>query len=416
MAKPILMPQVGQDLTEGKLVELNVSVGDQVAKGDIVAVVESEKASFEVEAFETGTVLSILYGEGDTTTVLEPLMFVGEPGETVAEGAEKAAGNGADTAPVSPASVSPAPAEQEESQASTADAKVMRSSPLARRLALQNGIDIASVKPTGPMGSVVKRDILAAVQAGAGQATGSTHPSAPPLARAPIVVPPMDREDREEPFDRMRQVIADRLTLAKQTIPHFYLRADVDVTDLQIRRAAFLQVSGAKASINDVLIHATALTLLQHPRLNAHVATDRVVLKGAVNVGMAVSVENGLMVPVIENAHRRELLEIAEMARDYAAAARRGIAKTAVPGTFSISNLGMFGVDVWPIINPPEAAILGVGPIREELRPSNGDIRVRKVLSLTLAADHRAVDGALGAQFLKDLSGTIETYRFEGSP
>ena len=415
MAKPILMPQVGQDLTEGKLIELHVSVGDAVSKGDIVAVVESEKASFEVEAFEAGTVLEILYAEGEMTAVLEPLMFVGEPGDQVSSPSltadEKAANNGK-TDPLAGS------ASDTQSDTKPANSAGVRSSPLARRLAREHGIDITTVKATGTKGSVVKRDILAAVEAAASHSSSpdtSGQPAAQ-LVRSPAALPPADREDREEPFDRMRQVIAERLTLAKQTIPHFYLRAEADVSDLQVRRAAFQQVSETKISINDVIIHAAALTLLEHPRLNAHVADDRVIIKGAVNVGMAVSVDNGLMVQVIENAHRLTIQDIATLARDYAAAARRGMSKTAAPGTFSISNLGMFGVDVWPIINPPEAAILGVGPVKDELRPHRGGIRVCQILPLTLAADHRAVDGALGAQFLQGLTTTIQNYRFGDEP
>ncbi|MCW2306593.1 dihydrolipoamide acetyltransferase family protein [Rhodobium gokarnense] len=415
MAAPILMPQVGQDLTEGVLVSWNVKVGDPVKKGDIVAVVESEKASFEVEAFEEGTVLKLLYGEGDKATVLEPILFVGAEGESLD-------GNTADAAKAeekAPAPESAAPAETAEP--APASSGGTSSSPLARRLAKQNGLDITAIAGTGPRGSVVKRDIEAALASGAAKAPATEQPAAAPApapaapAAKPMPLPAADTSDREEPFTRMRQVIADRLLLSKQTIPHFYLKAEVDVSDLLIRRRAHLDMGGDKVSLNDVIVHATALTLLEFPRLNAHVASDRVVLKGQVNVGVAVSVENGLMVPAIENTPFMSLAEIAASVREHAAAARRGMTKSQAQSTFSISNLGMYGVEVIPIINPPEAGILGVGPIQRQVREHRGGIQVRDILPLSLAADHRAVDGAYGAQFLQALSETISTYNmFDG--
>jgi len=404
MAKPILMPQVGQDLTEGKLIELKVSVGDAVTKGDIVAVVESEKASFEVEAFEAGTVTEILYGEGDTRKVLEPLMFVGAPGEDAGHQAKsvETCGGSSNAEPATIAAV-----KSSEAANNAATGKPGRSSPLARRIAKQNGIDIGALTGTGPKGSVVKRDVMAAIES-----RGTIE--APKQTRAPAPLPELrvEREDREVPFNRMRQVIADRLTLSKQTVPHFYLRAEADVSELQVRRRAFIDLHDTQVSFNDLLIRVAALSLMEFPQLNAHVRQDRVVLKAAINIGVAVSVENGLMVPVIENADRMGVLEVSQTVRDFAAAARRGVSKSVAPGTFSISNLGMYGVEVVPIINPPEAAILGVGPIRDEVRPHRGGIHVRKIMTLALAADHRAVDGALAARFLKSFVETLEGFQF----
>lgn len=410
MTTPVLMPQVGQDLKEGVLIEWKVAVGDAIAKGDIVAVVESEKASFEVEAFQAGTVLELLYEAGDTATVLEPLLLLGDEGETGDDGnagtqisADAEAEDGAPPKTPATETVKPAPAEQ------PAAGKPGSSSPLARRLAARHGLDIAQVQGTGPKGSVVKRDIEAAVADG--KAMQDARPGAPAMASPKgVALAPAGREDREEPFDRMRQVIADRLVLSKQTIPHFYLRTQVDVTDLLIRRRAHLEAGGDKMSLNDVIVHATAQTLLEYPRLNAHVAEDRVILKGSVNIGIAVSVENGLMVPVVENAPFRPVSEIAAMVRDLAAAARRGMTKSSAQGTFSISNLGMFGVEVIPIINPPEAAILGVGPVDRTVREHRGGIHVRDMMALTLSADHRAVDGAYGARFLQSLGETLTAY------
>lgn len=409
MASPVLMPQVGQDLTEGELVEWMVKKGDKVAKGDIVALVESEKASFEVEAFASGTVLELLYDVGDMATVLEPLLFLGEPGEVVDSG------KGGDK----PAAAKEEPAAPQPVQTQAATPTTGRgSSPLARRVAQNAGIDISAIKGTGPRGSVVKRDVEKAITA---KGAGAPDPAkgaalAPAAIAAPVQLPGMAAEDREEPFNRMRQVIADRLVQAKQTVPHFYLRSEVDVTDMLIRRRAHLDTGGERTSVNDVIVHAAALTLLEYPRMNAHVGADRVILKGQVNVGVAVSVENGLLVPAIEDTPFKSLTEIGTLVRDYAAAARRGLSKSAARGTFSISNLGMYGVELLPIINPPEAGILGVGPINRKVCEHNGGIAVRDVMPLTLSADHRAVDGAYAAEFLRALGQTLTDYRMFADP
>ena len=392
MPKSILMPQVGQDLTEGVLVSWNVQVGDRVKKGDMVAVVESEKASFEVEAFEEGMVTELLYREGDVAKVLQPILHL--DGDTKESDEEARAEAQAPSR--QPGDMPPVTKQDSANRRGTRS-----SSPLARRMAQQHGLDITVISGTGPRGAVLKRDIENVIK--------STSLS----ARSPPVAPQLTSacaDDRVEPFNRMRQVIADRMLLAKQTIPHFYLRAEMDVTNLLIRRQAHLDMGSGRVSVNDALVHVTALTLLEYPRLNAHVALDHVVLKGSVNIGVAVSVDDGLVVPVIEDASSLGVAEISEIIRDYAAAARRGLQKSVVAGTFTISNLGMFGVEVLPIINPPEAAILGVGPIRKVLHPHDGGTRLRDVMSVTLAGDHRAIDGAYGARFLHRLGEAIEGY------
>ena len=211
-------------------------------------------------------------------------------------------------------------------------------------------------------------------------------------------------------FSRMRQVIADRLQLSKQTVPHFYLQTDVDVTHLMGRRAERNAVGGTKISVNDVIIQAAAQCLREYPNLNAHVSQSSLTVKADINVGMAVSVDEGLMVPVLGNADGMSLAEIADQSREAANNARRGISKSASPGTFTISNLGMFGVEVFPIINPPEAAILGVGDIRQEPKAIGAGIAIRSMMRLVLSADHRAVDGAYAARFLAQLKLDLESH------
>lgn len=403
MAKSIVMPQVGQDLTEGELIEWNVQVGDTVKKGDILAVVESEKASFEVEAYEEGVVLKLFYEPGDMAVVLEPLLLLGEEDENV----EAAASAPSAKAPVG--TDQPAEATEASNGTFSQDASVTRSSPLARRIAALNGLDIARIQGSGPKGAVIKKDVESALEQIPSPSAAPVKP--PQQAATSQPLPAMSSEDDVEvPFNKMRQIIANRLLESKQTIPHFYLMAEADVTDLQIRRKAHLEISGEKLSLNDVIVHATALSLLEYPMMNCFVSDTGVLKKAQVNVGVAVSVENGLMVPAIENTPHKTVGEISELIRDYAAAARRGMNKSQAKSTFSISNLGMFGVEVLPIINVPEAGILGVGPVKRIVKEHRGGLQGRDVISLSLAADHRAVDGAYGAQFLKSLVDTLETY------
>lgn len=406
MAKTILMPQVGQDLAEGRVIAMKVAVGDTVKKGDIVAEVESEKATFEVESFEAGTVTEICFGEGDMAIVLEPLIVLDGDASAASAAPEPSAA----VAEVAVPSTNTTPTAANDAAKAAGGKK--RSTPLARRLMKQHGIDIAGVTGTGPGGAVVQRDVEAVVANGAvgAPATPSAPASTPTPAAARIEAPRIVARDGDivVEFSRMRQVIADRLQLSKQTVPHFYLQADVDVTNLLARRAERNAAGGPKISVNDVIIQAAALCLREYPNLNSHVAQSSLTVKAEVNVGMAVSVDDGLMVPVLANADTLSLEDIAEQSREAASNARRGISKSAAVGTFTISNLGMFGVEVFPIINPPEAAILGVGDIRQEVKVVGAGIGQRSMMRLVLSADHRAVDGAYAARFLAQLKQDLE--------
>ena len=404
MAKSILMPQVGQDLTEGRVIAMNVKVGDSVKKGDIVAEVESEKATFEVEAFEEGTVTEVCFGEGEMAIVLEPLIVL-----------DGAASNGAAAKPTATATTDDTANAEGTSQATTKSASVLappsgkpRSTPLARRMMKQHDIDIGSLTGSGPGGAIVQRDVEAAIAA---RTANAAPASATPRQTKPSVSIPARDGDTVIEFSRMRQVIADRLQLSKQTVPHFYLQTDVDVTHLMGRRAERNAGGGTKISVNDVIIQAAAQCLREYPNLNAHVSQSSLTVKADVNVGMAVSVDEGLMVPVLGNADGMSLAEIADQSREAANNARRGISKSASPGTFTISNLGMFGVEVFPIINPPEAAILGVGDIRQEPKAIGAGIAIRSMMRLVLSADHRAVDGAYAARFLAQLKQDLENHK-----
>lgn len=409
MAKSILMPQVGQDLTEGRVVAMNVKVGDNVKKGDMVAEVESEKATFEVEAFEEGTVTEVCFGEGEMAIVLEPLIIL--DGVASSGAAAKPNSTAAATADDIVNAEGKPQAASEYTSALVPPSGKPRSTPLARRMMKQHGIEIGSLTGSGPGGAIVQRDVEAAITAKKADAAPAAAPvSAAPLQKQPDVSIPAREGDTVIEFSRMRQVIADRLQLSKKTIPHFYLQTDVDVTHLMSRRAERNAGGGTKISVNDVIIQATAQCLREYPNLNSHVSQSSLTVKSNINVGMAVSVDEGLMVPVLGNADGLSLAEIADQSREAANNARRGIIKPASPGTFTISNLGMFGVEVFPIINPPEAAILGVGDIRQEPKAIGAGIAIRSMMRLVLSADHRAVDGAYAARFLAQLKLDLESH------
>jgi pyruvate dehydrogenase E2 component (dihydrolipoamide acetyltransferase) len=406
MAKSINMPQVGQDILTGILTEWRIKVGDTVKKGDIVAVVESDKASFEVEAFESGMVLELLYNEGDEAKVFEPILYLGEPGESVETentkvDVEEPQSLGKDKSVF-----------QVEENRTTAESKIF-STPSARRIAREHGLDVAGIKGSGPNGRIIKQDILNAVEAlkNREEKIADNIPSATQADFQSLVSAP----DREEiPFSRMRQRIAEKLLLSKRTIPHFYLFMDVDMTDVLSWRSLFNKSGSQKISVNDILIKATAATLTYFPRLNAHVSDSKLILLKDINIGIAVSVEDGLLVPVIPNADKKNVQEISMLSQQLSAGAKMGILKSNAIGSFSISNLGMFSVNRFlPIINPPEVAILGVGKIEKRVVPlEQNAIGVREYLTLSLACDHRAVDGVYAANFLDRLKEFLEKFNF----
>ncbi|CCO47270.1 putative Dihydrolipoamide acetyltransferase component of pyruvate dehydrogenase complex [Vibrio nigripulchritudo SOn1] len=383
MATPVLMPQVGQDLEEGTLTEWMVAVGDTVKKGDVVAVVESEKASFEVETYQEGVVLELLYEEGDTTTVLEPIMYIGDPDEVEspeqAEPQAEAVPAANNTSDVQSSAGTKA---QPQSSTESVNHGQLGASPLARRMAANRNIDLTAVSGSGPGGAVLERDLADAE-------------------------PSSDKEYGDQPYSKVRQVIADRMSESKQTKPHFYLRTEVDVTDLLVKRNAYNQSNQDKVSINDLVIFAVSRQLKHYGKLNSHVFEDHCTLLEDVHIGMAVSVDEGLLVPVIDHADRKSLKEINQASRSLAESARNGVIKSKARGSFTISNMGKWDVELLPIINPPETAILGVGAINKRACCINNELGWRDFMVLTLSADHRAVDGVYGAEFMMKLKESI---------
>ncbi len=378
---PLLMPQVGQDLPEGRIVAWHKAEGEPVSAGEVVLVVESEKAVFEVEAELGGVLLKRLYDEGAEAPVLQPVAYIGEEGAAVPEPTPEPVG-----AAVAAAPVGATPAAAPMSSSTRTRRGRVPSSPAARRRAGELGLDWQALSGSGPGGRVVRRDVEAAA---ATTAAG---------------------EDRHQPFDRMRRVVAERLTDSWRNIPHFSLSVDVDMAAAQAWRRRRNAADDSRITVNDLIVRAVAGALQAHPRFNSHVSENGITLKAAINIGIAVAVDGGLVVPVLADAGNRAADDIAREIRSLVSAARAGRVDPRVTGTFTISNLGAAGIDRFQaIINPPECAILAVGAVTERPVAIDGMLAVRPGCTLTLACDHRAVDGVGAAAFLTTIKTALET-------
>lgn len=376
MAIAVIMPQVGQDIETATIVDWVKKENEPIQKGDIIVTVESDKATFDVEAYESGVLLRILYKEGDEVRVLTPIAYIGQPGEEVVT----------DESTTDTRSIPVA----DNIYASMAEPKSKYRSPVAspsaRRLAREKGIDLKTVTGTGPGGRITKEDVLNAAESTIG-------------TEAEEVIP----------FSPMRAKIAERLTHSKQTIPHFVLFTDIDMTEVNIWRKQFNESQRVKITITDIIVKAVGSTLCEFPHMNAHVAHDMIILKKAVNIGVAVSVTEGLAVPVIAKANTKTLMQISQESRKNTEAIRKGKLLSNAIGSFTVSNLGMHAVDMFlPIINPPECAILALGQAVEKPAVVNGALCIRNIMTATLACDHRAVDGAVAARFLETIKHRLE--------
>lgn len=376
---PVLMPQIGQDILTGKIVEWRKKENDTVAKGEIIATVEGDKAAFDVEAPVDGTLLKILFKAEDEAEVLKPIAFIGLPGEKIETGKSPAPSVPAPKpAPDKPASA-PVPA------VVTAAPGRIASSPSARRVARDLGVSLAGITGSGPGGRIVKQDVL------------SRKPSVP-------------AEDETIAFNSMRQTIADRLTKSKQTIPHVYFFVDVDMEEALAWRKAHNEATGDHVTVTDIVAHAVAAALREYPRLNSHVQSDKMIARKSVNLGIATSIPDGLLVPVLKNADRLDIGALSREVKKISDQARAGKIGGGPAGTFTITSLGMLGIPSFiPIVNPPECGILAVGTAEQRVVPWHNAIAIRRMMTLTLACDHRGVDGAYAAQFLKSLKDRLET-------
>jgi len=427
----ILMPALSPTMEEGTLAKWLVKEGDTVSSGDIIAEIETDKATMEFEAVDEGTIGKLLIAEGSEGVKVNALIAVlledGEeasdavPSSASADDAgDKAAATAVSAEPATPTaerSATPAPAAP-----AASDGTRIFASPLARRIAADQGLELSALQGSGPHGRIVKADVLAAGDAPtkpaptAGPAVSAATPApAPSVSADAIAKIYTNREFTEIPLDGMRKTIAARLTEAKQTIPHFYLRRDIKIDNLLSFRGQLnkqLEARGVKLSVNDFIIKACALALQTVPAANAVWAGDRVLQLTPSDVAVAVAIEGGLFTPVLKDAEQKLLSTLSAEMKDLATRAR---SKKLAPheyqgGSFAISNLGMFGIDNFDaVINPPHGAILAVGAgVKKPVIDEDGQVSVATVMSVTLSVDHRVIDGALGAELLQAIVDNLE--------
>ena len=436
MAIEIYMPALSPTMEEGTLATWLIKEGDTVSSGDVIAEIETDKATMEVEAIDEGTVAKILIDAGtDNVKVGTLIAVLAEEGEDVGDisAAPSPASEPApepEPAPVSapapaptPAAPAPAPAAAPVQPAATDSGDRIKASPLARRIAEQKGVDLAAVAGSGPYGRIIKRDVEG-VDATAAVSTAASAPTS--AAPAPAVAPaaPAQAHDyaaphADVPFEErklsgMRKTIARRLTESKTTVPHFYLTIDCELTKLMAQRKelnARLESDGVKLSVNDFIIKAVAMALKKVPAANVQFAGDKMYWYERADISVAVAIDGGLVTPVIRGAEGLGLSDISRDMKELAGKARDGklMPEDYAGGTFSISNLGMMGIKEFSaVINPPQAAILAIGA--GEMRPvvKEGEISAALMMSCTLSCDHRAIDGAVGAEFLAAFKGFVE--------
>jgi pyruvate dehydrogenase E2 component (dihydrolipoamide acetyltransferase) len=425
----ILMPALSPTMTEGTLAKWHVKEGDDVSAGDVIAEIETDKATMEVEAVDEGKVGRLLVSEGtEGVAVNAPIALLLEEGEDASalEGAAAGAAKPApapdkhEAAPAPKAEAKPAAAPapqaaaalQARPAANGQDGGRVFASPLARRMAQQSGVDLGGVNGSGPHGRIVKRDVEAALG-------GAAPKAAPAPAAMPARMPasaeaqPFEPEFDLQPLSSMRKIIAQRLQLSKQTIPHFYLTVDCQIDALlDLRKRLNDKADGAyKLSVNDLVIKICGLALRKVPAANASYTDQGLKLYKTADVAVAVAIDGGLITPIIRDAANKGLEQISAAMKDLAARAREGKLKPEEfqGGSFSISNLGMYGITQFDaVINPPQGAILAIGAGEQRPVVRNGALAVATMMTCTLSCDHRVVDGAVGAEFLKVFKAMVE--------
>ena len=443
MAIPIEMPKLSDTMEEGVLSAWLVDEGDEVSSGDVLAQVETDKATMDLEAFDDGVLLKKLIGEGDAVPIGELIAVIGEEDEDISDlVAEHDDGDGAaeDVEETDDgAAEEPAPSEDAGTEADVVDepagdgqlrertpepvpagtdaeGRRIKASPLARRIAQEHEVDLAAVEGSGPEGRIVRRDVEARIE----EREQAPEPAASPQpsAEEPSYEMPAEEDGYEtEDISQMRETIARRLAQSKYSSPHFYLTVDIDVERAVALREELNQLAEeqgrAKISFNDLITKACALSLRNHPYVNASYLPEEGEIRtyNYVNMGIAVAIDEGLITPVVENADRKGLTEIARETRELAERARnRDLEPEEFEGaTFTTSNLGMFGIEEFTaIINPPNSAILAIGEIRDTPVVEDGEVVPGKRMKVTLSCDHRVVDGATGADFLDSVRSYLE--------
>ena len=415
MAIVIEMPKLSDTMEEGVIAKWNVKEGDTVKSGDIIAEVETDKATMDVEVYDGGTILKLMATEGEAVALGAKMAIVGKPGEDISSLL------GESTAPIKTKEEAPkqeeAPKESKEafvdpilgnlSQTSSAssDGRI-KASPLARKIAQDKGVDLGSIQGSGPEGRIVKSDVENV------GSVSSTNQSATPVASATSTAPVSSTGTfTDTKISQMRKVIAKRLAESKFTNPHFYETIDIDMKNAMKVREQLNTISDVKISFNDFVVKASAVALKKHPKVNSSWLGEVIRQHHTVSVAVAVAIEDGLVTPVIRNTDSKGLSQISKETKDLAGRARdRKLAPEEWEGsTFTISNLGMYGIEEFTaIINPPNACILAVGAIRDTPVVEDGAVVPGKRMKVTLSSDHRVVDGATSAEFLQTLKGLLE--------
>ncbi len=423
--KTVEMPKMGDTMEEGKILRWLKHEGDSIERGESIAEVETDKVNIEIQAFASGVLRKILVNEGESAPINASIAYIGAvdeplPSEAAAKNGKKGA---APKVTEKLAASAPAPKGMEKLAPEAPVASVPASavvaepagrifiSPLARRFAEEYKLDYRQVRGTGPNGRIIKMDVEAALQQAAPAVT-----SVPAAAFEPMPVGSDTGEVVEIPLTTMRRTIAKRLSQSMQSAPHFYVTSVIDMGKLaelraQINAYATSDPTPVKVSFNDLIVKAVAQALLRMPQVNVSFAEDKLIQKKSVHIGVAVALEQGLIVPVLHNADKRGILDIARETRRLAEAARTNKLKPddLSGGTFTISNLGMFDVESFTaIINQPEAAILAVGSITPTPAVVDGQVVVRDRMKVTLSSDHRALDGAVAARFLQEVKRLLE--------
>jgi pyruvate dehydrogenase E2 component (dihydrolipoamide acetyltransferase) len=424
----VTMPRLSDTMEEGTIASWLKKPGEQIKKGDVIAQIETDKATMDLTAFEAGTLQEILAPEGTTVAIGQPVARIGNgataPAKKDSGGTSEQSGSSSKQELISQEKSSPkkgVPSKEESVSAekdvrpestessptpessppSPADGKT-RASPMARHIAAEHGVDITALSGSGPQGRVIRADVEAALSA-----------KAPLSPQSSVLSPQSDGEDRVS-LSQMRRTIARRMAESTRTVPHFFLTTTVDATEMvKLRKQIVEQMadSGDKITFNDLIVKGAALALRKVPEVNVSFAEDSLIRHSHIHIGIAVATDRGLIVPVLRDVDQKTLSQIGRETRDLAERANSG--KLQPPeytgGTFTISNLGMFGVEQFnAVINPPEAAILAVGAIQREPAEHEGEIVLRDRMKLTLSVDHRALDGAIGARYLQALKQLLE--------
>ena len=391
MATDVIMPALGIAQEKGSLVSWLKAEGEPVTKGEPLMEVETDKATVEVEAPASGVLAHVTAAPGDEVPVGQRIAVILAPGESLPKESAKAAPPSA--APAAPTISPPEPSSVSRVHAAPIQGRIA-ASPAARRIAKERGVDLASLKGSGPKGEIVAQDVQWAKE----METGAT--GGPPRVKETV------------PLSAMRRIVGERMSKSKQTAPHFYVSMEVDMSEVNRKRAEWKEKKAEIVpSINDFILWASAQGLGDFPLLNAAFTDKGIQIFSDINIGVAVAIEDGLVAPVIRNADRLTLQQLARQSRELA---EKAVRKKLFPldyegGTFTVSNLGMFGVDTFvAIINPPQCAILAVGQVAPRAVPHDSAIAVRSMMTMTLSADHRVTDGVVAARFLKEVKELLE--------